>query len=110
VGSDFGGEIGKVDDAMFVNFYGLVVAGFFGGLGDSGMFDSGYQNTISLLTRAELVKGEVDGFGGAGGDDEVGAASADGVGYGILGGFVGVADSLGGEVGGGRVEKMVRKI
>lgn len=55
-------------------------------------------------------KGEVDRFGGAGSDDEVSALGTDGVGDGVLGGLVGFADALGGEIRGGGIEKLLRKI
>ena len=53
---------------------------------------------------------EVDRFGGASGDDEVGALGTNGVGDSVFGGLVGFADALGGEIGGGRIEKLLRKI
>lgn len=55
-------------------------------------------------------KGEVDRFGGAGSDDEVSTLGTDGVGDGVLGGLVGFADALGGEIRGGGIEKLLRKI
>ena len=55
-------------------------------------------------------EGEVDRFGGASSDDEVSALGTDGVGDGVLGGLVGFADALGGEIRGGGIEKLLRKI
>ena len=45
-------------------------------------------------------EGEVDRFGGAGSDDEVSTLGTDGVSDGVLGGLVGFADALGGEIRG----------
>ena len=59
---------------------------------------------------AASSEGEVDRFGGAGSNDEVSALGTDGVGDGVLGGLVGFADALGGEIRGGGIEKLLRKI
>lgn len=72
---------------------------------DGGVFGGEDKGAV-----AASGKGEVDRFGGAGGDDEVSALGTDGVGDGIFGGLVGFADALGGEIGGGGVEKLLRKI
>ena len=55
-------------------------------------------------------KSKVVGFGGASSDDEIVALGADDVGEIGFSGFVGFADALGGEVGGGRVEKLVAEV
>lgn len=55
-------------------------------------------------------KSEIDGFGGAGSNNEISSLRANGVGNVIFGGFVGFADALGREIGCRRVEKVFGKI
>lgn len=79
------------------------------------MWSSGGENggVLSGKNKGAVVaggEGEIDGFGGASSNDEVGTFGTDGVGDGVFGGLIGLADALGGEIGGGRVEEMLRKI
>ena len=85
--------------------------------GDSGgtMWGSGGENGGVLSGEDEGAvtaggEGEVDGFGGASSHDEVGAFGTDGVSDGVFGGLIGFADALGGEIGGGGIKKLLRKI
>lgn len=106
--SELGAEIGEVDEAGRLDADGLVRIGLRGGE-DGGML-SGKSEKSSGRISTEGSESEVDRFGGTGGNDKVGTFGADGMGELILGGFVGEADMLSGEIRGGRVEKFGGKI
>lgn len=106
------GEINKAGGVDFNFLVGIIFCDI-----DNGIMFSGEIKTARggafVNRQPERIKnreGEVVGFGGAGGDDEMGAFGADAVGDGIFGGFVVGADLLGWEIGGGGIKKKFGKI
>lgn len=88
-----------------------------GGNGDKdGLMGRGSRQDSGMLSakdKSAVVaggKGEVDRLCGTSSNNEVGTLGADGMSNSILRGLIGFADVLSGKIGGGGVEKLLRKI